>query len=280
VDEPSLLAASVAIPSTRGRALTEAARATVLARFYDLDVRDVSYDAEIYLRLAQEAGKAVLELGVGSGRLAIPLALGGHRVVGVHHDRSMLDRARKAWTKVRGPIGRDRLRLYAQDFRLYRSGERFSMAYMAVNTFLLAEDDAARVNLFGVMRDHLEPGGLAVVEASTPDAAELATFDGRLQIEWLREDPETGDEVAKSMSVRHDPEDGTVALTQIFEWTPAHGGPVSRVTRTDTVHLVPADQLGQLAGRAGFGRVDLWGDHLLTPHGPGSHRVILVARLV
>jgi hypothetical protein len=91
---------------------------------------------------------------------------------------------------------------------------------------------------------------------------------------------ETGDVVAKIMSARHDPETDTVALTQIFEWTAAHGGPVSRVTRTDTVHLVPAGQLGRLAGRAGFGRVDLWGDHLLTPHGPGSHWVILVARLV
>jgi SAM-dependent methyltransferase len=268
------------MPSTRQAGLTKAARAKALARFYDLDVRDVSYDAEIYLRLAHEAGGGVLELGVGTGRLAIPLALAGHRVVGVDHDRAMLARARKAWAAARGPIRRDRLHLEAQDFRAFRSAERFTMAFMAVNTFLLAEDEATRVAVLGVMRDHLEPGGLAVVEASTPDERELATFDGRLQLEWSRREPETGVDVAKVMSARHDPETDTVALTQIFEWTAAHGGPVSRITRTDTVHLVPAEQLGRLAGRAGFGRVDLWGDHLLTPHGPGSHRVILVARLV
>jgi SAM-dependent methyltransferase len=256
----------------------EADRARILARFYDLDVRDVSYDAEIYLRFARESGGDVVELGVGSGRLAVPLALAGHRVVGVDHDRAMLARARKAWDTARGSIARDRLRLVAQDFRAFRSAERFSMAFMAVNTFLLAEDEAARMALLGLMRDHLEPGGRAVIDASTPDEVELATFDGRLQLEWSRQDPETGDEVAKVMSARHDPEAGTVTLTQLYEWTPAHGGPVSRVTRTDTVHLVSADQLGQLARRAGFGRVDLWEDHLLTPHGPGSHRVILVAR--
>jgi SAM-dependent methyltransferase len=260
--------------------LTHADRARILARFYDLDVRDVSYDAEVYLRLAHEAGEGVLELGVGSGRLAIPLALAGHRVLGVDHDRAMLDRARVAWEAARGPIARDRLRLRARDFRAFRSAERFRMAFMAVNTFLLAEDDSARLALFRVMREHLERDGIAVVEASTPDPEELATFDGRLQLEWLRVDPESGDEVAKSMSARHDPDGGTVALTQVFEWTPARGGPVSRVTRTDIVHLVPAEDLRRLAARAGFGRVDLWGDHLLTPHGPGSHRVILVARLV
>jgi SAM-dependent methyltransferase len=260
--------------------LTERARAQALARFYDLDVRDVSYDAEIYLRLAREAGEAVLELGVGSGRLAIPLALAGHRVTGVDHDGAMLERARTAWAAARGPIERDRLRVHQRDLRRFRSSDRFAMTFMAVNTFLLAEDDAARSAILGVMKTHLKPGGVAVVEASTPDEAELSSFDGRLQLEWLRHDPETGDEVTKLISARHEPDAGSVTLCQVFEWTPAHGGPLSRVSRTDTLHLVTARDLGRLAREAGFGSVDVWGDHLLTPHGPGSHRAILVARLV
>jgi SAM-dependent methyltransferase len=251
-----------------------------LARFYDLDVRDVFYDAEIYLRLVYQTSGAVLELGVGSGRLAIPLALAGHRVTGVDHDRAMLVRGRKAWDATRGPIARDRLRFQEHDLRVFRSAERFVMAFMAVNTFLLAEDDAARLAILGVMREHLEPGGIAVVEASTPDDAELASFDGRLQLEWQREDPETGDRVSKLISARHDPEAGSVTLCQIFDWTPPHGGPLSRVSRTDTLHLVTAKELGELARRAGFGGADVWGDHLLTAHGHRSHRAILVARLV
>jgi SAM-dependent methyltransferase len=260
--------------------LTKAGRARTLARFYDLDVRDVSYDAEIYLHLAHEASGAVLELGVGSGRLAIPLALAGHRVTGVDHDRAMLVRARKAWEATRGPIERGRLRFHEQDILAFRSPERYVMAFMAVNTFLLAEDGDARLAILDVMREHLAPGGIAVVEASTPDDTELASFDGRLQLEWLRDDPETGDRVSKLISARYDPEAGSVTLCQVFDWTPANGGPLSRVSRTDTLHLVTAEELGRLAGRAGFGEVDVWGDHLLTPHGPGSHRAILVARLV
>ena len=211
---PKVTAVRALRAPNRELALTPAARQRTLARFYDLDLRDVAYDAETYQRLAQEAGDALLELGVGSGRLAIPLALAGHHVTGVDHDRAMLARAREAWDASRGSLERARLRLQLHDLRAFRSHERFAMAYMAVNTFLLAEDDAARLAILGVMRGHLRPGGIAVIDASTPDDDELASLDGRLQLEWLRDDPETGDQVAKLMSARYDTETASVWLCQ------------------------------------------------------------------
>jgi SAM-dependent methyltransferase len=267
-------------PADRRRGLTAHARAEALARFYDLDVLDVSYDAELYLALAHEAGGDVLELAVGSGRLAIPLALAGHRVVGVDHDEAMLARARRRWRAVRGHIPADRLDLHEGDFTSFRAAGRFTLAFIAVNTFLLTDDDRARLALLAAMREQLAPGGCAVVEVSTPDEEELAGFDGRLQLEWLRHDPETGDLVAKLVSARHDPETSSVALTQLFEWTPGQGGLLSRVIRTDTLHLLPAEHLGELALQAGFASVDLRGDHLSIPYGTGSHRAILIARLL
>ncbi len=267
-------------PATAATGLTERRRAETLARFYDLDVLDVSYDAELYQRLAHDAGESVLELAVGSGRLAIPLALAGHRVVGVDHDAAMLARARTRWRSVRGPIGHDRLNLHVGDLASFRHPQRFDMVFIAVNTFLLAKDDAARLAVLAAMHDQLRPGGVAAVEVSTPDEDELASFDGRLQLEWLRHDPESGDLVAKLASARHDPDASAVSLCQIYEWTPSHGGPLSRVARTDTLHLVSAARLVDLATEAGFGDVVVWGDHLSIPYGPGSHRAILVARLL
>jgi hypothetical protein len=166
------------------------------------------------------------------------------------------------------------------DFVTFRTSQRFALAFIAVNTFLLAEDDAARLAVLATMRDHLQPGGRAAVEMSTPDDDELETFDGRLHLEWLRQDPETDDQVAKLVSARYDPDTSSVLLSQIFEWTSVHGGPLSRVTRTDVLHLVSPERLVALARETGFQQVDLWGDHLATPYGPGSHRAIVVARLV
>jgi len=251
-----------------------------LARYYDLDLLDVHYDAELYQQLAQEGGDPVLELGVGSGRIAIPLALAGHQVLGIDNDEAMLECGRRRWEETRGTLDAGRLRLEPGDFFDLKPEPRFGLALIAVNTFLLAEDDGARLAILGVMRRCLRDGGIAAVEVGTPDQAELERFDGRRQHEWLRIDPKSGEEVSKSISAMHDASDDSVLLTQIYEWTPPNGGPLSRVTHQDRIHLVSAEHIRGLAQEAGFGSVDLWGDHLSTPHGPSSHRVILVARLV
>lgn len=260
--------------------LTPEEHSARVARYYDLDLVDVGYDAELYQQLAHDAGGPVLEMGVGSGRLAIPLALAGHHVCGIDNDTAMLDRARVAWESERGELDATRLQLAEGDFLAYRTDQRFGLAFIAVNTFLLAPDDAARIKLLSTMRSALREGGIAAVEIATPDADELDRYDRRLQHEWLRTDPETGEQVSKSISADHDAETQTVTLTQLYEWTPADGGLLSRVTNIDVLHLVSADHLGELAREAGFGDVDLRGDHLPTPYGAGSHRVILVARLV
>lgn len=255
-------------------------RAAALARYYDLDVVDISYDAELYLELAQSAEGAVLEMAVGTGRLAVPLALAGHEVVGIDNDTAMLERARARWEAARGAIPVGRLRVTEADFLDYRSETRFGLTFMAINTFLLMEDDEARLALLEAMRRHLHDGGVAAAEMTMPDEAELESYDGRLQLEWLRSDPETGDQVTKVMAARYDEEAGTIELTQIYESSAADGGPLTRVVNTDLLHLVKADRLMELAREAGFAQVDLRGDHLATPYGAGSHRAILVARLV
>jgi SAM-dependent methyltransferase len=266
--------------TTREPVWTAAQRAERLARCYDLDTLDVSYDAELYLQLAHQAGTDVLELAVGSGRLAVPLAMAGHTVVGVDDDPAMLERAWKRWSAERGTLDEDRLRLHVGDFGTFRSDQRSDLAFIAVNTFLLAPDDESRLAVLTTMRHHLRPGGLAAVECSTPDAETLAMYDGRLQLEWLRVDPHSGEEVTKSMSARHDPEAGTVEIIQLYEWTGAGGGPLSRVTQRDLLHLVEPAHLARLMHDVGFGEVSLWGDHLTIPYGAGSHRVIAVGRLL
>ena len=76
--------------------------AAALARLYDLDLVDDPGDLDLYLALADRAGGPILELAVGTGRLAVPLAEAGHRVTGVDLDPAMLDRARATGERQRG----------------------------------------------------------------------------------------------------------------------------------------------------------------------------------
>lgn len=255
-------------------------RSRRLARYYDLDLADIWYDAELYQELAHETGGPVFELAVGSGRLAIPLALAGHTVVGVDNEPAMLERARATWDRRRGELDPGRLQLHHDDLRSFRPAGRFGLTFIAVNTFLLAKDDDARLAILIGMLRSLRSDGIAVVEISTPDAEELAGYDGQRRHEWVRRDPDTGDEVSKSITATHDATSGIVRLTQRFDCIAAVDGARSHVTNVDTLHLVSAEHLGELASRAGFESISLRGDHLTMPYGARSHRAILVARLL
>src|SRR5258708_32526617 len=73
--------------------MTETA-ADAIARLYDLDLSVDPGDVDLYRALARRTGGPILELAVGSGRIAVPLAEDGHAVGGVDIDPAMLDRAR------------------------------------------------------------------------------------------------------------------------------------------------------------------------------------------
>ena len=253
----------------------DAATAAALARLYDLDLVDDPGDLDLYLALADRADGPILELAVGTGRLAIPLAEAGHLVTGVDIDTAMLDRARR---RARGTAGADRLTLVEADLvglRLPDAG-RFGLAFIALNSLLVLPTRTAQRAALQALADHLAPGGLAVVDIWLPDAEDLARFDGRIMLEWPRLDPETGAIVTKAGSALHDAASGTVTLTTIFE-EGGQGGPARRWIRRDRLRLVSADELHDFAEGAGLAVELLAGSHDLGPMGPGSERAILVA---
>jgi SAM-dependent methyltransferase len=253
--------------------------AAALARLYDLDLVDDPGDLDLYLALADRAGGPILELAVGSGRLAVPLAQAGHQVTGVDLDPAMLDRARiraaaAADTRSVEPnielIEHDLL-----DLRLPSAGT-FGLAFIALNSLLVLPTRAAQRSAFRTMADHLAAGGLAVVDIWIPDADDLARFDGRISLEWPRLDPETGSIVTKAASAQHDATSATITLTTIFD-EGRQGEPTRRWVRRDRLRLVSADELRWFAEDAGFEVELVAGDYELGPMGPGSERAILIA---
>jgi len=253
----------------------DAATAAALARLYDLDLVDDPGDLDLYLALAERADGPILELAVGTGRLAIPLAEAGHLVTGVDIDPAMLERAR---ARARGTAGEDRLTLVEGDvvgLGLPDAGH-YGLAFIALNSLLVLPTRAAQRAAIRALADHLAPGGLAVVDVWLPDAEDLARFDGRVMLEWPRLDSETGAIVTKVGSAQHDAASGSVSLTTIFE-EGGQGGPTRRWVRHDRLRLVSADELRGFAEDAGLVVELLAGDYDMSPMGPGSERAILLA---
>jgi hypothetical protein len=118
------------------------------------------------------------------------------------------------------------------------------------------------------------------VDVGLPSAEDLVLYDGRMQLEWERDDEETGERMAKTASARHDPATATVTLIQWFDAWTTPLGPVRRVSRTDRLRLVGAAELIGMAEAAGLAVEELAGDHQMGAFGPGVDRVVLLATLL
>jgi SAM-dependent methyltransferase len=256
---------------------TMSLEAAALARLYDLDLVEDPGDFDLYLSLARRTGGPILELAVGTGRLALPLAKAGFDLTGVDIDPAMLERARERATQ----DGHDgRLELVEADIlglRLPNAGT-FRLAFIALNSLLLLGSRDAQREAIRTMAAHLAPGGLAVADVWLPDADDLARFDGRIVLEYARTEPDSVSTVTKADSAQYDSVRQLVTLTTLYEES-GQGEPVRRWVRVDRLRLVSADELRGFVEDVGLEVEIVGGGYDLSPLGATSDRAVLVARL-
>ncbi len=237
-----------------------------LADVYDdwfADSLDTAGAVDRLVPLAQAAGgprARVLELGVGTGRLALPLAAAGLRVTGVDASAAMLARlrAKPGADRVRA-VEADMADLAGLDDLLEASGDgssddrssadgRFDLVVIAWNSFFNLGSAAAQHRCLAGVAARLAPGtGRFVIEAFVP--ADVG--DERRTAVEVRS--LTADAVVLSVS-RHDPEAQQLA-GQYVELTEAGG---VRLRPWHLRYLTP-DQLDGSAAGAGLGLVERWG---------------------
>ncbi|MFF8958058.1 class I SAM-dependent methyltransferase [Streptomyces sp. NPDC014894] len=157
------------------------------AGFYDrLFPRDGSAERTAETLAAWHPGGRTLELGVGTGRVAVPLARLTGEVVGVDSSPEMLERLRAAVeesgvsvTPVHG------------DIRVYDDGSRYGLVYCVCATLSLVVDPAAQRAAVARAAAHLAPGGALVVETHNPGVVHVL-HDGRARTSFFVPYPEPG----------------------------------------------------------------------------------------
>jgi SAM-dependent methyltransferase len=122
-----------------------------------------------FLALLAGTGRA-LELGIGTGRIALPLAAGGVEVHGIELSPAMVAR-------LRDKPGGDALPVTIGDFSTARAPGSFRLAYVVWNTIMNLTTQAAQVACFRNVAGHLEPGGRFVVEVGVPGLRRLPPGD-------------------------------------------------------------------------------------------------------
>ena len=158
-----------------------------VAAEYDDDT-DVRFTAEHlaleagFLRdLAGEGGRA-LELAVGTGRVALPLAARGIEVHGIDLSEAMV-------AELRAKPGGDRIPVSTGDFATTRVDGEFDLVYLVFNTLGNVTTQDAQVDTFANAARHLRPGGAFVVEIGVPD---LPRVDGGRFVVFHHGDEHTG----------------------------------------------------------------------------------------
>jgi SAM-dependent methyltransferase len=232
-----------------------------IAADYDAIYGD-TYDTEgAVARLAEFAdGGPVLELGVGTGRLALPLVERGLDVHGIDGSAEMLELLAKK-------PGGERIATTLGDFsdvRLDPPG-RFALVVLALNTVFALEDQDAQVRCFETAAWHLKPSGRFVVEAWVP---------GPLPPGPSLRPRSLAPGYVGLVAAEHDPATQTLATTQI-------------VLGNDSVRVFPINhryawpsELDLMARLAGLSLEARWADWRGTPFGATSTDHISVYRRV
>jgi SAM-dependent methyltransferase len=117
--------------------------------------------------IADLAGDGVaLELGIGTGRIALPLARRGVSVHGIDLSEAMV-------AQLRAKAGGSEIPVAIGDFATTRVDQTFSVAYLVFNTIMNLTTQDAQVACFENVAAHLEPGGHFVIEVGLPDLQRL-----------------------------------------------------------------------------------------------------------
>lgn len=202
------------------------------------DVTDVDACVERLAALAAHGPSgAILELGVGSGRLAVPLAARGLEVHGLDASTAMLE-------VMAAKPGGDRVVPILGDMATPPAGP-WALVFVAFNTFFNLSREADQRACLGAVADSLLPGGRLVIEAFVP------SDDGPATESAVTPRHITADEVVLSVS-RHDRAAQTI--------TGSHVHLTEAGTRLRPWHLRYATptQLDAMAVDAGLTLVDRW----------------------
>ena len=141
--------------------------AGAVAARYDADTAEMPVEPVVDFLLPFAAGGA-LELAVGTGRIAVPLAARGVRVAGVDLSPDMVARLSTKTEGIPVEIG---------DYATTRVDGTFSLAYIVFNSIVNQTTQDGQVATFANAAVHLEPGGRFVVEVGVPNRRPLEVFD-------------------------------------------------------------------------------------------------------
>ena len=203
------------------------------------------HDLPFYLGLAAEAGGAMLEYGIGTGRVALPLARAGYSVVGIDCSAEMLSSLAAA-VEAEAPAVRARLSWLAGNARELQLDRRFALVTCPFNGIAHHHAQRELAAFFANVKRHLTDGGIFAFDVLEPDPVLLRGES--THIPWFRH-PATGEVCRCDEEVSFEPEPRLLTIRTTIRFMETERSP-ERLELVLRQHF--ADETPALLTAAGF----------------------------
>ncbi len=245
------------------------------APWYDLIHRGLPGEAEFYVGHALRSGGPLLELGCGTGRIAIPAAMSGLEVVGLDIAPAMLDVCADKLEAVGELPGS--VELLRGDMRDFDLGRRFPVVIVPYRGFMHLLEPEHQLEALACARDHLEPDGTLILNvwAARPELIATRVASGSLDLVG-RHRFEDGSALVHYRATRCDPLTQRIDEEHLLHELDEAGQVLATHALTMERSWITLREMGHLVARAGLEVRALFGDFDCNPPGPGNNEQIWV----
>jgi SAM-dependent methyltransferase len=235
-------------------------------------------DIAFYEACGRRYGDPVLELAVGTGRVAWQLADAGLRVVGIDLSAAMLERAPRQGSG-RPPAVRERVTLHQGDMGCFVLAGAFPLAIIPYSAFQhLLTPERQRAAL-ACIRRHLLPGGHLVVDVFDPLLEHCVPGAASPIPDREAVDPESGHLIRRRTIARHiDPIHRTIAETFRLDVVSGSGEVIAATETSFIVRWACRQEMAYLFELTGFDVVEQYSDFERSPPAYGKRQIWVVRR--
>ena len=244
---------------------------------------DIFYEAapegefEFYLNAIRRIGGSVLELGVGTGRIAIPAAVMGYDITGIDLNRPMLERARQ---KSAGAPMAGRLHLVEADMsELNLPQKEFDLVIIPAHTLALVADERRQVQALMRCAEHMAPNATLIFNLFNPSEDLIHGDPDETFLLGVVEDDEKN---LRHILTGTNDFDTTLQInrcTQVIETLNCAGELIDREELQVLFRYLHHHQVNGMLEKAGIQAIEVFGDFDGSPLTDDSEEMIYICRL-
>ena len=233
----------------------------IIAEVYDEDMgRNVGdEDVRFYVKQCADSLSKVLEMGCGTGRIAIPLVKAGCTVIGIDSSAAMLERLRlKSQTEL-SQEEQKRIAWCHADMSTYRSQRQFHRVICPYSAFTYVVDDGERRVALESVRRNLLPNGRFVLDVFVPNKQYADLPETHVFHDYERSLPD-GTLLKRTKTIRQDHATKINVITRRYEFLDSNGRPIKDLIMVDRIRTYEPNDLRAMLEENGFDVIDICAD--------------------